>query len=51
MNIKALYLMSEVDKIRFLVQQGPCNSQCGLNKTVSNSKQKWDHNGCRCECK
>ena len=28
-----------------------CERKCGLNKTVCNSKQKWDHNEYWCECK
>ena len=25
--------------------------KCGLNESVCNAKQKWDHNEYRCECK
>ena len=36
---------------RFLVQHDSCECECGLNKTVCNSKQKWNHDECQCVCK
>ena len=43
--------MSGVNETRFLVQYELCESKCGLNESVCNSKQKWNHNKYRCECK
>ena len=43
--------MSQVNEARFLVQHKSCECKCGLNESVSNSKQKWSHNKCRCDCK
>ena len=28
-----------------------CKCKCELNEIVCNSKQKWNYNECRCECK
>ena len=38
-------------KQRFLVQHEPCECKCELNESVCNSRQKWNHNECRSECK
>ena len=43
--------MSWVYETRFLVQYESCGCKYGLNESVCNSKQKWNHNECRCECK
>ena len=51
MNLKVFNLMSQVNEERFLVQHKSYECKCGLNESVSNSKQKWSHNKCRCDCK
>ena len=35
------------------MKQDPESCECkfGLNKSVCNSKQKWNHDECQCECK
>ena len=43
--------MSGVNETRFLVQHESRDCKCGLSKSVCNSKQKWNHNECRYECK
>ena len=43
--------MSGVNKTKFLVQHESQEYKCGLNETVCNSKQKWNHDECWCECK
>ena len=43
--------MSEVNETRFLVQHESCECKCGSNENVCNSKQKWNHDECCCECK
>ena len=42
-----------VNETRFLVQHESCSFEgnCGLNDNVCNSKEKWNHSGCRYECK
>ena len=43
--------MSGVNETRFLVEHESCECKYGLNKSVCNSKQKWNHDECRCKCK
>ena len=42
--------MSGVSESRFLVQNESCQCKCGINESVHNSKQKWNHNKYRCKC-
>ena len=51
MNLKVFNLMSGVNERRFLVQHKSGKRKCKLNEGVFNSKQKLDHDECRCECK
>ena len=48
MNAKVFNLMSGVNETRFLVQH---KCECRLNKSVCDSKQKWNHDEYRCKCK
>ena len=48
MNAKVFNLISGVNETRFLVQH---KCECRLNKSVRNSKQKWNHDEYRCKCK
>ena len=46
--------MSRVNETRFFsfsVQLESCECKCALNESVCHSKQKWNHNECKCECK
>ena len=40
-----------LNKTRFFVQHQSCECKCRLNEIACNSKQKWIHDKCRCECK
>ena len=51
MNVKVFNLMWGVNETRFLGQHESRECKCRLNKSECNSKQKWNHNECRCECK
>ena len=51
MNLKVFSLMSGANKIRFLVQHHSYERNCGLNESVCNLKQEWNHDECWCECK
>ena len=51
MNAKLFHLMSWLNKTRFFVQHQSCECKCRLNEILCNSKQKWIHDKCRCECK
>ena len=50
-NVKVFDLMSVVNETRFLVQHESCDRKCGLNESLYNSKQKWNHVECRCQWK
>ena len=43
--------ISGVNETRFLVQHESCKCKFGLNESVWNSKQKWNHNDFWCKCK
>ena len=51
MNVKVFNLISGVDEARFIVLHESCECICGLNKSGCNTKQKRNHDKCRCECK
>ena len=40
--------MPGINETRFLVQHESCKCKCRVNEIVCNSKQKWNHNECRC---
>ena len=43
--------MSGVNEIRFLFQHKLCDCKWEFNGSACNSKQKWNHDEYRCECK
>ena len=43
--------ISGVNETRFLVQHESSECKCRLNEHVCNSKQKWNDNEGKCECK
>ena len=51
MNVEVFNLMSRINELRCLVQHESCECKCWLNERVHNSKQKWNNDGCWCECK
>ena len=50
-NAKVFKLMSVVNETKFLVHHESCEYKWKLNESVCNSKRKWNHDQCRCECK
>ena len=51
MNVKVFNLISGINETRSLVQHELCKIICTLNQILSNSNKKWNHGGCRCDCK
>ena len=51
MNAKVFNLLQGVNAWRFLVQHELYQCKYGLNGSVPNSKQKWNHYQCWSECK
>ena len=43
--------MSGTNETRFRVQHDWSECKCGLNESLCNLKQKWNHDEYRCECK
>ena len=43
MILKVFNVMSEVNETRFIVQHESYKRKCGLNESVSNSKQNWNY--------
>ena len=44
-------IILSVNETRFLIQHNSCERKYRLSENVCNSKQKWNHGKCRCECK
>ena len=40
-----------VNETKFIVHHKSCKCKCGLNESVRNSNQKWNHEECQCKCK
>ena len=51
LNIKVFNLMSRTNKTRQIKWYESCKYICRLDKIISNNKQKWNKDKCRCECK
>ena len=51
MHVNIFNLKSGVNDTKFLVRHQSCECKYRLNKSIGNSKQKWNHDECRYECK
>ena len=43
--------MSRTNETRHIKWHETCKCICRLDKTICNSKQRWNEDKCRCECK
>ena len=50
-NLKVFNLMSWSNQTKQIKWHESCKCECRLNSIVFNSKQKWNEDKCRCECK
>ena len=50
-NIKVFNLMSRTNETRHIKSRKTCKCKCRLDASVCNSKQRWNDDKCRCECK
>ena len=50
-NVKVFNLMSKTNETRYIGWYETCKCKCRLNASVCNSKQRWNEDKCRCECK
>ena len=51
LNVRVLNLMSRTNETRHIEWHKNCKCICRLDKTICNSKQRWNEDKCRCECK
>ena len=50
-NVKVFNLVSRIDETRQILWHETCKYVCRLNVTVCKSKQIWNDDKCRCECR
>ena len=50
-NVKVFNLMSRTNKTRHIKWHETCKFECRLDAIISNNKQRWNKDKCRCECK
>ena len=51
LNVKVFNLMSRNNETRHIKWHKSCKCICRLDKIICNSKQRWNEDKCRCECK
>ena len=51
MNIKVFNLMPRTNETRHVKWHETCKCKCRLDGSICNSKQRWNNDRCRCECK
>ena len=51
LNIRVFNLMSRTNETRHIKWHKTCKCICRLDKVICNSKQRWNEDKCRCECK
>ena len=51
MSIKVFNLMSRINETSHVSWHKTCTCTCRLDAVVSNNKQRWNIDKCRCECK
>ena len=51
LKVRVLNLMSRTNETRHIEWYKTCKCICRLDKIICNSKQRWNEDKCRCECK
>ena len=51
LNVKVFNLMSRTNETRWIKSYETCKWICRLNKIICTSKQWWNEDKCRCECR
>ena len=51
LNVRVFNLMSRNNETGHIKWHGTCKCICRLDKIICNSKQRWNEDKCRCECK
>ena len=50
-NVKVFIIISRTNETRHVTWHETCKCICRLDGIIWNSKQRWNNNKCRCECK
>ena len=50
LNVKVFNLMSRTNETRHIEWHETCKYKCRLDASVSNTKERWNDDKCRCEC-
>ena len=50
-NARVFNLLSRTNERRHIEWHGTCKYMCRLDASVCNSKQRWNNEKCRCECR
>ena len=51
LNVRIFNVMSRNNETRHIKLHKTCKCICRLDKIICNSKQRWNEDKCRCECK
>ena len=51
LNVRVFNLKSRTNETRHMKWHETCKCICRLDKIICNSKQRWNKDKCRCECK
>ena len=51
LNVRVFNLMPRTNETRHIKWHETCKYICRLDKIICNSKQRWNEDKCRCECK
>ena len=51
LNVKVFNLLLKTNETRHREWHETCKRKCRLDKSVCNTKQRWNEYKCRCECK
>ena len=51
LNVKVFNIVSLTNETRYIKWHENCKCICRLNWIICNSKQRWNKDKCRCECK
>ena len=51
LHVRVFNLMSRTNEARHIKWHETCKCICRLDKIICNSKQRWNEDKCRCECK
>ena len=51
LNVRVFNLISRTNETRHIKWHETCKRICRLDKIICNSKQRWNEDKCRCECK